>query len=461
MIYITRGAINPKEEHKLILAEKRNQFICENIGRTYEGELSFAGVALTPLAKKYGTPLYIYDEQRIRERCRTYLSAVNRGFGENAQVLYASKAASFVRIYEIMREENVGIDVVSMGEIYTAKLAGYPLERAYFHSNNKTDADIAYAIENGVGCFVVDNEEELEAISSIASLYGRAQRVMLRITPGIDPHTYAAVSTGKVDSKFGSAIETGQAERITSLALSLPMIDLSGFHCHVGSQVFDSDVYIRTADVMLKFVADINNSLGYLAKELDLGGGFGVRYISDDPEIDVGKCLLEIADFMKSRANELGISLPKISFEPGRSIVADAGMTLYTVGTVKRIPGYKTYVSVDGGMTDNPRFALYGSAYTVLPVMEKSGVGEVCCSVVGRCCESGDIIQENVPLPDDIKRGDLIATLTTGAYNYSMASNYNRLPRAAVVMLSGGESYLAVRRETPENIASLDVINGK
>ena len=413
---------------------------------------------VSSLAKKYGTPLYLYDEARIRERCSTYLSAVRRGFGDDAHVLYASKAASFVRIYEIMRDMGMGIDVVSMGEIYTAHRAGYPLENAYFHSNNKTDADISYAMEKGVGYFVVDNEEELLAINSIASEFGKRQKVLLRITPGIDPHTYAAVSTGKVDSKFGSAIETGQAMEITKLALDLPMIELMGFHCHVGSQVFDSDVYIRAAEVMLNFIFDVSTSLGYVARELDLGGGYGVRYVSDDPEIDIEKNILSVAEFVKAHAAKLSIPLPKIAFEPGRSIVADAGMTLYTVGTVKRIPGYKTYVSVDGGMTDNPRFALYGSKYTVLPAISSDDDEREPMSVVGRCCESGDIIQNAVLLPRDMKRGDLIATLTTGAYNYSMASNYNRLPRAAVVMLNEGESYLAVRRETPEDVVSLDIV---
>ena len=441
----------------MVISEQRNEFICNNISRTATGELTFASQPVGELAEKYGTPLYLFDEDRIRERCRTYLSAVRRGFDGRARVLYASKAASFRRLYEIMREEGMGIDVVSTGEIYTAHLAGYPLERAYFHSNNKTDRDIVYAMEHGVGYFVVDNEEELVAINGIAASRGCTQKVLLRITPGIDPHTYAAVATGKVDSKFGSAIETGQADAITALALSLPAIELCGFHCHVGSQVFDSEVYIRAAEVMLNFVAHINDTLGYMARELDMGGGYGVRYVAEHPEIDIEKNILKVAEFMKTTAEKLGISLPEIAFEPGRSIVADAGMTVYTVGTVKRIPGYKTYVSVDGGMTDNPRFALYGSPYTVLPVGAPVPEDSVSCSVVGRCCESGDIIQENVPLPCDMKRGDLIATLTTGAYNYSMASNYNRLGRAAVVMLSKGESYLAVRRESEEDITRLDV----
>lgn len=435
----------------------KEKMICKNLDRDESGELTLAGQRLSLLAEKYGTPLYLYDEDRIRERCRTYIEAVERAFSGRGRVLYASKAASFKRMYEIMLEEGMGIDVVSMGEIYTAQRAGYPLERAYFHSNNKTDKDIEYAIDHGVGHFVVDNAEELYAIDRIAGERGMTARVLLRLTPGIDPHTYAAVATGKVDSKFGSAIETGQADEITDIALGLTNISLLGFHCHVGSQVFDSDVYIRAAEVMLGFVAHINETRGYLAEELDIGGGFGVRYTEDQPEIDIAANILEVGAFMRGRAEELGIPLPSVAFEPGRSIVADAGLTLYTVGTVKRIPGYKSYVSVDGGMTDNPRFALYGSPYTVLPVAAPVPRDSERCSVVGRCCESGDIIQEGVPMPNDICRGDLLAVLTTGAYNYSMASNYNRIPRPPVVMLSEGRDYLAVRRETPEDVAALDV----
>ena len=430
--------------------------ICENI-TVKNNTLYFAGQNTELLAKRYGTPVYLMDENRIRERCRTYLGALIEAFGGNAKTLYASKACSFKRIYEIMKEEGMGIDVVSSGEIRTALKAGYPLENAYFHSNNKTDADIAYAIENGIGYFVTDNVEELTAVQNEAAKRGIRQKILLRITPGIDPHTYAAVSTGKVDSKFGSAIETGQAEEITRMALQQPNIDLGGFHCHVGSQVFDSDVYLRAADVMLTFIADIAAKTGYAARELDLGGGYGVRYVAEQPQIDIAENIRGVGKFIKEKCSRLGIAVPMIAFEPGRSIVADAGLTVYTVGSVKRIPGYKNYVSVDGGMTDNVRFAMYGSPYTVLPTSGLDRPFDMKCSVVGRCCESGDIIQNNVPMPSDIKRGDLIATPTTGAYHYSMASNYNRIPRPPIVMLNNGDSYVAVRRETYDDLVSLDM----
>lgn len=430
--------------------------ICSNL-ENRGGTLFFGGADTTALIEKYGSPLYVMDEARIRHNCRVYLDALRQHLGPTARPLYASKAASFKRIYEIMREEGMGIDVVSCGEIYTAYRAGYPLANAYFHSNNKTDDDIRFAMEHGIGYFVADNMEELIAVDRIAGEMDKEQKVLLRLTPGIDPHTYAAVATGNVDSKFGSAIETGQAEEITVFALSLPNIRLAGFHCHVGSQVFDSDVFLRSADIMLTFIAEMNQKHGYLAQELDLGGGYGVRYVESDPFIDIAANIAEVAARLKTKAAELGIALPAIRMEPGRSIVADAGLTLYHVGTIKKIPGYKNYVSVDGGMTDNPRYALYRSSYTVLLANKLDEPCDFACSVVGRNCESGDILQENVSLPASVTRDDVLAVLTTGAYNYAMASNYNRVPRPPIVMVNGGTDYLAVRRESPDDLIRNDI----
>lgn len=430
--------------------------ICSNL-ENRGGTLFFGGADTTALIEKYGSPLYVMDEARIRHNCRVYLDALREHLGSTARPLYASKAASFKRIYEIMREEGMGIDVVSCGEIYTAYRAGYPLANAYFHSNNKTDDDIRFAMEHGIGYFVADNVEELIAVDRIAGEMDKEQKVLLRLTPGIDPHTYAAVATGNVDSKFGSAIETGQAEEITVFALSLPNIRLAGFHCHVGSQVFDSDVFLRSADIMLTFIAEMNQKHGYLAQELDLGGGYGVRYVESDPFIDIAANIAEVAARLKTKAAELGIALPAIRMEPGRSIVADAGLTLYHVGTIKKIPGYKNYVSVDGGMTDNPRYALYRSSYTVLLANKLDEPCDFACSVVGRNCESGDILQENVSLPASVTRDDVLAVLTTGAYNYAMASNYNRVPRPPIVMVNGGTDYLAVRRESPDDLIRNDI----
>ena len=430
--------------------------ICENITRNGAGALCFGGASVDALMEKYGSPLYIMDEARIRANCRVYRTAMTQYFGENARPLYAGKAASFKEMYRIVRDEGLGIDVVSAGEIFTAHAAGFPMALAYFHSNNKTDADIGYAMDCGVGHFVVDNVEELDAIDRIAGERGQIQPILLRLTPGIDPHTYEAVATGKVDSKFGSAIETGQAAQIVRHALGCKNIRLDGFHCHVGSQVFDSDVFLRASEIMLDFIAEMRDTCGYTAQELDLGGGYGVRYTEDDPTIDIGANIAQVAQAIRAKCDQLALPVPAIRMEPGRSIVADAGLTAYTVGTVKRIPGYKNYVSVDGGMTDNPRFALYRSRYTVVPVGAPTEP-TMECSVVGRCCESGDILQEHVFLPDAIHRGDRIAVLTTGAYNYAMASNYNRIPRLPIVMVRDGADRLAVRRETPADVAQYDL----
>lgn len=429
--------------------------ICNNIS-VRENALCFAGLNVEALAKKYGTPLYLMDEEKIRENCQTYVGAMKKHFDGNALPLYASKAASFKRMYEIVNEEGMGIDIVSTGEMYTAMKAGMSLENAYFHSNNKTDEDVEFAIKNGVGYFVVDNAEELAVIDKYANTYNTKQKILLRLTPGIDTHTYEAVNTGKVDSKFGTAIETGQAEIITKHALMFKNIDLAGFHCHIGSQVFDSDTFIRGAHIMLDFIADMKIRYGYVARELSLGGGYGVRYVESDPQINIYDNIRIVSEVVKEKCAELHLDIPKILMEPGRSIVADAGMTAYTVGTVKMIPGYKNYVSVDGGMTDNPRYALYGSEYTVLLANRVREEANFECSVVGRCCESGDIIQEDVMLPKPV-RGDIIAVCTTGAYNYSMASNYNRLARPPIVMINNRQDYIAVKRETLDDIIKNDI----
>ena len=431
--------------------------ICDNI-TVKDGILYFAGQNTVELAKKYGTPLYLLDEDKIREKGRSYKKAFKMHFGPAAQPLYASKANCFKRIYEIMKEEEMGIDVVSSGEIYVALRAGYDLSHAFFHSNNKTDEDIAYAIENGIGYFVADNVEEVKAVEAEAARRGIKQKLLLRLTPGIDPHTYEAVATGKVDSKFGTPIETGQADEIVEFTLRQEHIILEGFHCHVGSQVFGEDIFERAAVVMLEFIAAMRDKYGYTAKVLDLGGGYGVRYTENDPYLDIETKVGQVASSIRETCRRLNLEMPEIHMEPGRSIVADAGMTLYTVGTVKKIPGYKNYVSIDGGMADNPRFALYRSSYTCLPANKMNEKCEFECSIVGRCCESGDIIQEHVMMPESIGRYDTVAVCTTGAYNYSMASNYNKLPRPPIVMLKGGnESYVAVRRESFEDLMRNDI----
>ncbi len=430
--------------------------LSSNITIGENGHLYFGGQDTVAMAQQYGTPLYLMDEVRVRENMRMYLKAFAEHFGGDSQPLYASKANSFKRMYEIAGEEGMGIDVVSSGEIYTAIKAGFPLDKAYFHSNNKTDWDIAFAMDNGIGYFVVDNREELDAIDRIAGEKGIKQPILLRLTPGIDPHTYEAISTGKVDSKFGTAIETGQALTMVGYTLSLANIDLKGFHCHVGSQVFGEDVYERASDVMLEFMAQCKAEYGVTLEVLDMGGGYGVRYMDGDDYVDIPAAIGRVAAHMKNKCAQLGMALPRIHMEPGRSIAADAGMTLYSVGTIKKITGYKNYVSIDGGMTDNPRYALYGSKYTVYLASRPGDACDLHCDLVGRCCESGDIVQPNIDIPEP-KRGEIVAVYTTGAYNYAMASNYNRVNRPATVMVTPETSYVAIRRESLEDLVRNDV----
>ena len=430
--------------------------ICDNISVNEKGHLTFAGYDTVDLAKKYGTPLLLMDEGKIREHIREYKKAFSENFPAGSNPEFASKSFSCKQIYRIMSEEGMNIDVVSCGEIYTAKNAGFPMEKSFFHGNNKSDSDIQFAIDNKVGYFVVDSLDELYALQDIASQNGITQKILLRVTPGIDTHTHQKISTGKVDSKFGIAISTNQAINAVKEVLKMENIRLCGFHCHIGSQIFESEPFITASALMLEFIKQVETELNYTAEMLNIGGGFGVRYLEEHPEINYTQKIKEVATVINEQCAALGIAVPKITMEPGRSIVADAGMTLYTVGSVKEITGYKNYVSIDGGMTDNPRYTLYESPYTVMLASRANDNKDFVATIAGRCCESGDIIQENVKLPKP-QRNEILAVLTTGAYNYSMASNYNRIPRPPVIMLNQDGDYVTIKRETFEDICKLDV----
>ncbi len=421
------------------------------------GHLTLAGADTVALADKYGTPLYLMNESRIRENMRLYKNALARCFGDGSYPLYASKALSMKEIYRIAADEKIGTDIVSAGELYTAMSVGFPPEKMFFHGNNKTDEDIAYAIDCGIGFFVVDNREELDSVNSFAAQKGIRQKILLRLTPGIDPHTFEAVNTGRVDCKFGTSIETGQAAELVGYAHGLSNVTVSGYHCHIGSQSFDSRAFIDAAEIMLEFIADMKTRFGIDTEYLNLGGGYGVRYTDSDPIMDIETEISAVADSVKAFCKRLDICVPNILMEPGRSIVADAGITLYTVGSVKQIKGYKYYISVDGGMTDNPRFALYGAKYIVINATHADSEPDMIADIVGRCCESGDIIQKNVSIKRPV-RGEKIAVLVTGAYNYSMSGNYNRLPRPAVVMIRpDGSDSVVVRRESFEDLIKNDI----
>ena len=427
----------------------------EHLSVNQHGHLAISGLDTVELAKEFGTPAYIIDEESIRRMCRTYKAAARQYLGADSLPLYASKTLCFTEIYRIAAEEGMGIDCVSGGELYTAKVAGFPADRIYFHGNNKTDRDIRDAMDMGVGTFVVDNHDELMAVNQLAGERGHVQRILLRISPGIDPHTHRAIQTGSVDSKFGSAIETGQALAIVKEAIALPNVRLAGLHCHIGSQIFDIDPFADAADIMVRFIASIKEICGYEIEELNLGGGLGVPYTEYDRTIDYTAAIRDIGAVVTENCQKNGIRMPRIILEPGRSLVAAAGITLYTVGGVKEIPGFKNYISVDGGMPDNPRYALYQSQYTALIANRATEPRDYRATVAGRCCESGDLIGENMEIQRAV-RGDILAVLTTGAYNYSMASNYNRIPRPPVILVRDGKARVAVRRETYEDLIRLD-----
>ncbi|MBR5542996.1 MAG: diaminopimelate decarboxylase [Oscillospiraceae bacterium] len=432
-------------------------FISESLSVNENGHLAIASADVVDLAKKYGTPLYIMDEDRISGICREYVDAMRKCCGENFMVHYASKAFCTKYIYKIIDIDGMGADVVSGGELFTAISAGFPAGKVSFHGNNKTSDEIEYALSVGVREFIVDNREELHLINRIAKEKETVANISFRIKPGVDAHTHDFIKTGQIDSKFGVALENNEAFDMISEALELSNVKLVGLHCHIGSQIFESEPFAEAARVMIGFIAKIKNELGVKICELNLGGGFGIRYTENDDPKNIFETVKNFTDVVKSECRKNNIDFPFLSIEPGRSVVAESGITVYTVGSVKEIRDIRTYVSIDGGMTDNPRYALYGAEYTVLlperPLDKKTET----VTVAGRNCESGDLIGVDLKLPK-VKAGELLAVLTTGAYNYSMASNYNRVPRPPVVMVSKGKDKLIVRRETYEDLIKNDLV---
>ncbi|MBQ3706834.1 MAG: diaminopimelate decarboxylase [Clostridia bacterium] len=420
------------------------------------GHLTAAGLDTVELAREFGTPAYLLDTDAVRAMCRLYKSAFHTFFGPDSTPAFAGKALCYKGLYRLIAEEGLAADCVSPGELVTAHAAGFPMEKVFFHGNNKTDADLALAVDLGVGHIVVDSPDELGALAQIAAGKGAKPHILLRITPGIDPHTHKKIITGNVDSKFGMAIATGQADDFVKAALASSSLVLDGFHCHVGSQIFDIEPFRDACDIMLAFIARMRQTTGFEAPILNIGGGFGVRYTERDPMIDYRANIQALGEEIDRMCALHGVKKPAILMEPGRSIVAAAGCTLYTVGSVKTIPGFRSYVSVDGGMPDNPRYALYQSEYTVVNASRAADRADFPCTVAGRCCESGDLLAEGVSVAKP-SRGDILAVLVTGAYNYSMASNYNRIPRPPVIELSGGKATVAVRRETYDDLIRLDV----
>lgn len=432
------------------------QYVSANLSTNELGHTTIGGVDTVELAKTYGTPLYVMDEDMIRAHCRSFKESIDRYYHGAGLVCYASKAFSCKQIYRIAMEEGIGVDVVSVGELYTALSVHFPAEKICYHGNNKTAEELTMALENGVGRIVVDNMDEMELLNQLAGTLGKTATILLRVTPGIDAHTHSFIQTGQLDSKFGLAIDLGLAMEGVKKAISLPNLVLEGLHCHIGSQIFDIDPFEHAAEVMLNFIAKVRDELGYELKTMNLGGGFGIKYVAGDDPVAYDLYMKRVSDVVKAKVAELNLTLPFIIIEPGRSIVAPAGITLYTVGSVKNIPGIRKYVSVDGGMTDNIRFALYGSEYDFVLANKADQPKDDVVTIAGRCCESGDLLGRDVAL-QQAQIGDILLSCATGAYNYAMASHYNRVRKPAVVMVSGGESKLVVRRETLDDLIRCDV----
>lgn len=422
-----------------------------------KGHLVIGGADTTALASKYGTPMYIMDEPTIRSNCRAFTQSLKDQYDNNGLVLYASKAYCTVDMCRIADSEGLGLDVVSGGELYTAIKSGIDLKKVYFHGNNKTDAELRLALEFGVGCIVVDNAYELDRLAAFAKEYGIVADIMFRIKPGVEAHTHEFIMTGQIDSKFGVALENGEAYTLMKRASELKYINVKGIECHIGSQIFDTEPFMHAAKIMLSFLQDVRKEFGIELTTLNLGGGYGIKYIEEHKPPQREDFIKRIADTVKEACRQTGMPLPYLLIEPGRSIVGDAGITLYTIGSVKEIKGIRKYVSVDGGMGDNPRYALYGASYDFVVANKANAPKNDVVTVAGRYCESGDLLQEGILL-QDAKEGDLLAVLCTGAYNYSMASNYNRVPRLPVIMISNGADRVAVKRESYEDIIKNDIL---
>ncbi|PJN62120.1 Diaminopimelate decarboxylase [Paenibacillus sp. GM1FR] len=421
-----------------------------------QGHLEIGGVDTTDLKEQFGTPLYVVDEQLVRERCREYMEAF-RASGLGFQVAYASKAFCVMAMCALAAEEGLSLDVVSDGELFTALQAGFPAERIHFHGNNKTLEEIEMALDAEIGCFVVDNFNELHLLQAVAADKNRKVNILLRVTPGVEAHTHEYISTGQTDSKFGFDIGNGTAFEAIDLASKQSNLVLLGVHSHIGSQIFEVEGFQMAVQRVAEFAASVYERLNVAFKVVNLGGGFGIRYIDGDTPLEVAQYVKAITDAVKNHFAQIGYAVPEIWVEPGRSIVGEAGTTLYTVGTSKDIPGVRKYVAVDGGMTDNPRPALYESKYEAVLANRANEAAQETVSVAGKCCESGDMLIWDLDLPK-VESGDLLAVACTGAYNYSMASNYNRIRRPAVVFVKDGQGDVVVRRETYQDIIQNDLV---
>ena len=429
------------------------------------GHLEIGGCDTMDLAHTFGTPLQIIDEQLLRRNCEEYRTSFGSG-GHTDLVLYASKALLNKAICRIIREEGLGLDVVSGGELFIALQAGFPPDRIYLHSNNKSPEELQFALDSGVGRVVVDNYFELETLDRLAGAHqsGRGAAVLLRIAPGIEAHSHEYIRTGQTDSKFGFTLANGDAVRAVRTALEAHHLDLRGLHCHIGSQILELDAFRHTAAVMVDFLQSLRSTLGWTASELDLGGGLGVYYTAGDEPPAIASYAAAVRESVEESCRRHDYPRPRVVVEPGRSVISPAGATIYTIGAIKDIPGIRKYVAVDGGMNDNPRPALYQAKYEGLLANKASLPPQEVVAVTGRCCETGDMLIWDLHAPV-VESGDLLAISCTGAYTYSMSSNYNGLPRPAMVLVGNGRADLIVSRETGDDLVRHHLVperlNGK
>lgn len=420
-----------------------------------QGHIEIGGIDTLELVKKYDTPLYVYDVSVIRENCRAFVNAF-KNQQVKAQVAYASKAFSSIAILEVIQQEGLSLDVVSTGELYTALKAGFPTEKIHMHGNNKSIEELDMAIEHNIGCIIVDNFYEIDLLDTLLKKHQKKMSVLIRVTPGITSKTHRYIMTGSEDSKFGFNLDNGQATEAFERLQDMEFIDFKGLHCHIGSQIFETEPFLSTVNLLFEEIKKWYEQYNYIPEVLNLGGGFGIRYTENDSPLPLSDYVDKLINAVQEHTTTLGIDMPEIWIEPGRSIVGAAGTTLYTVGSMKNIPGVRDYIAVDGGMTDNLRPALYQAEYTGVLANKANQSKEKIASIAGKCCESGDMLILDLPLPET-ESGDILAVFSTGAYGYSMASHYNRFPKAAVVFVENGEDKLVVKRETMQDIVRNDL----
>jgi diaminopimelate decarboxylase len=437
--------------------------VFSNNSAMVNGELVIGGCKASSLAKEFGTPLFVIDETDFKSRIMGWKSALNSNFGNSAgEVYYASKSFVSVEVAKWIAEAGIGIDVCTGGELAVALAANFPADRIEVHGNNKSEEEIRAAIEVGVAKIVIDSMQEIERVDHIAKAANKVQKVLLRITPGVEAHTHEAISTAHEDVKFGFSIASGAAWKAINAAQSAANISLEGLHCHIGSQIFENEGFILATKRLLELSAKFRDEFKSELLELDLGGGYGIAYLAGDKTFDPNQVMAALAELVKSECNRHNLKVPKISIEPGRAIAGPTTTTLYEVGTTKdvELDGGKTrrYIAVDGGMSDNIRPGLYGAKYSALLANRTSSATAINSRLVGKHCESGDIIIRDIDLPSDIAPGDILAIPATGAYGRSMASNYNHMLKPAVISVANGAARTILRRETEADLLALDVV---